>query len=63
MNGEELAEWEPVQEEGQQLAGEAVGEHCRVVVAVHLREQIIIASFLFHFHKHNCHRHTPARTY
>ena len=66
MNGKELAEWEPVQEEGQQLAGEAVGEHCRVVVAVHLQEQIIIfsiKSFLFHCHEHNCHHQTPARTY
>ena len=41
MNGEELAEWEPVQEEGQQLAGEAVGEHCGVVIAVHLQKRII----------------------
>ena len=43
MNGKELAEWEPVQEEGQQLAGEAVGEHCGVVVAVDLQKRIIIA--------------------
>ena len=41
MNGKELAEWEPVQEEGQQLAGEAVGKYCRVVVAVHLQKRII----------------------
>ena len=41
MNGKELAEWETVQEERQQLAGEAVGEHCRVVVAVHLQKRII----------------------
>ena len=43
MNGEELAEWEAVQEERQQLAGEAVGEHCGVVIAVHLQKRIIMA--------------------
>ena len=32
----ELAEGQPIQEEGQQLIGKAVREHGRIIVAVHL---------------------------
>ena len=40
MYGEEFTEGEAVQEEGEQLLGEAVGKHCRVVIAINLQFQI-----------------------
>ena len=36
VQGMELAEGQPIQEEGQQLIGKAVREHGRIIVAVHL---------------------------
>ena len=48
MEGMELAEGEPVQEEGKQLVGEAVREHRGVVVAINL--QISINAWLFKYY-------------
>jgi predicted translin family RNA/ssDNA-binding protein len=42
VNREELAERETVQEEGEQLCREAVREHRRVVVAIHLGNVMLI---------------------
>ena len=56
MYGEEFAEGEPVQEEGEQLLREAMGKHCRVVIAINLKSEIehlvctcfCLPQFLYH---------------
>ena len=49
MYGQEFTEGESIQEEGEQLLRETMGEHCRVVIAINLKSEMYKSAWFEHF--------------